>query len=758
MDSTGLDRIVCTLEGVGTIPLQVGEAISFRFEATRDLYLFSVVMEARDFDWEQLYEVLNKHGNVDERTGPWDFSINFGNIPLVPAYWVSVNGQRLGLWFFERVSLEDIEHKRFRGKFSFYAEGPTTVQLEMYQPAQDGTPQYDRSGLKWMSAVLEREPEDVLEPVGMGPLSGCSASGARPLPAVEWGKAEHWEGLKAGLETTHALYQEPLRRTFAWLAEQQGHGDGDLILWIAAWRLGAIAGALDHALQTVDEIIARPAWGNPNPEGYSHNGDMAAMSCLRALAWAYHALGEELGDERRAALLDKVRRHGEIFFHLALLNRDYWGGSISQDHGKKSIAGFGVAALHLLGIIPEAERWCQWALPRIRRSWAAMPRDGVVPYSSHYHQYLYLEETTQYRDALLAVTGEDIYDLPPFAPIIPFMITLLDPSHRYLRYGYDLARFIGGAHFLNHMASKHRDGRAAWLQEQLQSLATAAFYHGTQIYAYYQSAVLGLLSYDPSVAAEAPGQAGVPAPPALTHFPDSGLVHYRDDARGVALSVQCGPASGWNSYLASLCSCDRLGSVPGSGHFMVYLDDVPVLCSPDAGYKLQTATRSCLLIDGQGQVGDIGYPMSIPTKMHPGEQVQVARWDEETQEGFVRLWLTPAYPEELGLAHYTRDFLLQSGRIVVRDTIVLDEPRRLSWLFQGKEEYGVAVEGLTGIFGGRRQVRITPTSADVILRAERRPTEVVWSYASASGFKPFAQMRYDAQEPVRHVVIEFTIQ
>ncbi|MCE5239011.1 hypothetical protein LLH23_11015 [bacterium] len=766
MDPIGLDHAVCTVDGLTSLPLTVGETISFCLDAAPGLYLFSVVMDARDFDWEQLYETLSKYHNEHERTGPWDFSINFGAIPLVPAYWVALNGRRIGLWFFERVSLEDIAHQRFRGKFSFVADGPTTVELTPYRPEQyvqpsledrqsasnahvfqnpGAPPAYDRSGLRWVSAVLEVEPEDAL-------LPEVPRGRAYTPPAAAWARPEYWERLRAALDTTHALYREPLRRTFEWLSAHRGHGADDLLMWIAAWRLGAIPDALDEALATVDEIIGRPAWGNPNPEGYSHNGDMGAMSCLRALAWAYHALGDELGEERRARLLDKLRVHGQIFFELALLNRDYWGGSISQDHGKKSLAGFGVAALHLLGVLPEADLWCRWVLPRVERSWGAMPRDGVIPLSSHYHQYLYLEETSQYREALLALTGEDVLDRPQFRPIIDFMVNLLSPSRQVLRFGNDLSRFIGAAHFLNQAASKFRDGRAAWLQQQLLQLDTGEFYHGTQLYAYYQSAVAGLMSYDPSVAATPPAP-----PPPLQTYPDSGLVHYRDDARRVALTLQCGPASGWNSYLASLCACDRLGIAPASGHFMFYLDDVPVLCSPDGGYKLQTALRSCLLIDGQGQVGDIGYPMSIPSKLHRGEQVQTVRWDEVTQTGFVRLWLTPGYPDELGLAHYTRDFLIAPERITVRDTVVLDEPRRLSWLFQGKEEYGVVLEGLTGVFGTERQARVTPQTTDLPLAARVAKTPVVWSYASGSGFKPFLHVRYDATEAVRRVVAEFVI-
>jgi hypothetical protein len=93
----------------------------------------------------------------------------------------------------------------------------------------------------------------------------------------------------------------------------------------------------------------------------------------------------------------------------------------------------------------------------------------------------------------------------------------------------------------------------------------------------------------------------------------------------------------------------------------------------------------------------------------------------------------------------------------VRDTVVLDEPRQLSWLFQGKEEYGVALEGLTGVFGTQRVARVTPHSPELALTARVEQTPVVFSYASASGFKPFVHMRYDGVEAVRRVVADFVV-
>ena len=121
-------------------------------------------------------------------------------------------------------------------------------------------------------------------------------------------------------------------------------------------------------------------------------------------------------------MIDKLRLQGNRFLNLALLNRDYWGGSLQQDHGWKSLFGFGDAALHLLGILPEAQLWAAYVIPRLRRSVKVVPRDGVIPWSSYCSMFLYLDEPTAYRQALLALTGKDIFDDAPFHEIVDYLI------------------------------------------------------------------------------------------------------------------------------------------------------------------------------------------------------------------------------------------------------------------------------------------------------------------------------------------------
>jgi len=710
-----------------------GDAISYTFASGPGLYQLSVIADAGDFDWDALYLVLNEFGNVSQRTGPWDFNLQDQNRPLVPAYWVALDGRRLGLWFFQRVSLEDMAARRFRGRMAFLAEdGTHTLTLEPYRPMR----------LRWTAVLLEADPEDTLEPFTVSSHNGPAARQADPA---------YWDDLRAKLATTHAAYAGPLRDAFAWVNAHKTPAPIHLPFLIARHRLEGDAAALAAALEVVDAAIARPHWGNPREDGYGHDGDMGAAFVLRALAHAYHALGAELGADRRQRLRDKLRLQGDRFMANALLNRDYWGGSVLQDHGWRALFAYADGVLHLLGVLPEAERWAAYAVPRVRRSLDAMPRDGVIPLSNYCQLYLYLDDVTGYRDALLALTGEDIFEQPQFPAIIDYLLRVVRPrDHLMLLESAD--PLIGGNAFLNAIAAQYGDGRAAALQQAVLTTGERPFYHTTQAYGFHLGALQGLQSYRPAVP-----PAPLPTPEPLSFFADGGLATYRDPVDDVTLTIRCAPFAGYHAYRRAQGPCDRMGQAPGAGHFTVSLGAAPRLVTPDGGYKLQSALRTCLLVDGRGQYGDIGYPMSIPARRHRGEEILFARWDLAEHAGWIRLNLAPAYPEDDGLLSYTRDLLLYPGaHILCRDTVAAAAPHRWSWLFQGKREIGVALDGRRAIFGGAPTLAISPRGVPA-LTARIEETPVVWSYASSSGFTAFDHVRYESEEATAFAQVEFML-
>jgi hypothetical protein len=731
------------------------------FAAAPGLYQLSVILDAREMDWDELYVNLDLFHNQNARTGPWDFDILHQNAPLVPSYWVCLDGRRLGLWYMQRVSLPDIAAKQFRGRMAFHVEAAGTHTLE-FAP-------YRELPVHWRSAKLEPDPEDTLDRRVFD-----LADWERRAPAARWADPRFWADLRGKLETTHTAFREPLASLFRWLhvkvtpearrtappgtwgfaSALDAYHPEDILPLLAERGLTGRDAALAEALGAVDDAVALPHWGNPREGAYGCDGDMNAAHMLRALAWAWHALQPELGDERRERLRAKLRLQGTRFFNLCLLQRDYWGGSILQDHGKISLAAFGAAAIHLLGVVPEAALWTAYAIPRIRRSLDAMPTDGRIPPSSYDSPILYLDNPTFYRDALLALTGLDILDDPKFRAVVDYLAEAASgftEAELIRRQGQSL--LLGGAHFLGYMAAKHRDTRAAWLQALRLRVPEFAFGHGTQQHGYYHGLLWAFLTYDPGVPSVPPASAG----PALRHFPDSGVVRYRDAAQDLELALQCGPWCGFNAYRIARGPCDRMEILSGSGHFTVASRGKTVLVTPDGGYRLRYHTRNLLLVDDQGPQGDTGYPMSIPSYTDRGEEIEQAHWDPEAGTGRVRLNLAPAYPAELGIALYTREFLLEPGRpIVVRDHIVLAQPRRLAWHFHGLRDKGVTLCGpLTCRLGSDPALHILARPLGFALQAGVHPTEVVYGYSSA--FQSFDHVRFETAETVECALVDFVL-
>lgn len=723
-------RLAGQLSRLPVCPTEDGVVI--RFAAEPGLYQFSVVADAREFDWEELYIELNAFHNEGKRTGPWDFHLLEGNRPLVPSYWVYLDGQKLGLWFFQRVSVEDIEARRFRGRMAFWLRqgGEHELKFVPYRPMT----------LRWMSPRLEPDPEDEL--LADAP-SGADNS--------RYGR-EYWAEKKALLETTHVHYREPLSRAFEAVLSIEEPEPNEWLILLAAYFLRENQEALHKLLAAVDQYLAKPAWNNPLEDGFGHDGDMGAAFALRGFALALLSLGDELGDERRRQMQDKVVLQGRRFLNKALQDRDYWGGSLLQDHGWRSVLSFCCAAIRLQPILPEAGEWLRYILPRAHRAFAAMPRDGVVPESSHNSMVLYLDDVSELRDALLEWNGEDLYEAYPFREVVNYAAAVHVPA------GY--VSLVGGSGFFNQIASKYGDRTAAGVQSRLLEAPEFDWPHQVVRIGYYSGIVRGFMTYDPATPPDdalqcAPGH----------WFRDSGLVHYRNAGAGVTFTARCGPWIGMHADRHATGPCDRMGLAPGAGHFTLSRDGVDLLATPDCGYSIQSALRSCLLIDGRGQKDDIGYPMALASKIHRGEAIESVRWHEASQSGYIRLQLAPAYPEAAGVAAYTREFLISPRQLIVRDYVVLDEAKPLTWLFQLKRENGIALSAgndssgaINAEIGGIHGLHWSVQAEAVELRAEIRPTPVVWSYTSINGFKPFDSLCVHTVTPVADVAIDFVIQ
>lgn len=717
-----------------------GETI-VSFEAASGLYQFSVIADASEFHWESLYMNLFSYHNHGQRTGPWDFHPTEGARALLPSYWVDLDDQPVGLWYFQRVSIDDLTNKRLRGRFAFYIAESGEHELRL-------RPYNDVGKVRWLSALLEADPEDRLGEVPEVPPDWYDR-----CPSAEWRDPAYWMKMTSRLKGPCQAYRRPLSEAFEWLNDSDNQTPETLPLLIAKYRLNHDESALNVAMEVIERALNAEHWGNQKPDGYGHDGDMSAMYVLWGLTHAYHSLYDRLDRDTKNRMLDKLALQGNRFFEKALLYRDYWGGSLLQDHGWRSLFGFGCVALHLLGVLPEASLWTRYIIPRLDRSLAAMPTDGVIPASSHYSLELYTEMLAPYRDTLYRLTGRDIYRNEAFRRIVDYLTDIVHAADQtVVGWGRDKLHLVGGRAFLNAMASVYQDGRAAYLQQLLNDKRMEAFYAGPEEKAYYGDALWGLLSYEETTQPAKRLQHST----GIRHYEDSDVVHYRDAEQQVVVSLRCGPSMGHHAYRTAQGACDRLGLGPDAGHFMIAVQGEPFLVTPDSGYSLRTDIRSCLLIDGKGQQDDVGYTMSVPSYKYLGEEIESVSWDEAEGKGRVRLNLTEAYPREAGVAAYRREFLLERGQPVrLRDYVVLNEPRKLSWLFQTKREHNPAFEGLTCKLGGEGGVTISPRSPQLGLTVTVEETPVVWSYVSPSGFRPFDTVRYDAEKLIRCAYVEF---
>lgn len=743
MADNSTQTVVCALDQLTVAPVQIAAdgTRTIRFQADPGLFQLNIFFDASQFDWEGLYQTLSEYHNDNVRTGPWDFDLKTAT-PIVPSYWVTLDGRKLGLWYAQRVSLEDVANKRFRGRIAFYAGKPGEHVLEL-KPFKPVT-------VSWVSAKLERDPEDRLE-TGLKPLHPASA-----LPSAKLADPSFWKEQKQKLDTTHALYKQPVE---AILENLRTGGEGlDGLPWtMAAYHLDGNSNGVKNALAMIDSYIAKPAWGRPREDVYGHNGDIGGGATLRAMAMAYQMLEPQLGEERRAKLLKKLAYQGDIFLEQTLLMRDYWGGSLLQDHGWRAVADFGTAAMNLWGVIPEADRWVAYVVPRLKKAIEAAPPEGNLPGSSYYSAWLYAQNWMWYRDALLARTGEDILEVPALQHIPTFMASVYDEEKKALIVveNGDKIRVFGAHHLLASAAAKFHDPAAARLNRLMMESLRDPVAHGGHQGEENLSMFWGFLAYDPAVK-EAPA----PVKPVrqVIWYKDAGFVQYRNDEQDVALALRCGPWLGYHTQLAATGPCDMMECRPGMGHFALFLKGEPILMSPDLGYKLMSKTSSIMLVDDKGQIGDAGYPMSIPSQPHSGAQVESVQWDAAKGTGLIRLDLKRAYPAELGVTHYTREFLITgSNRVICRDYVVLNKPRRLSWLFQFKKDTGAEIEKDAVVrLGDKPALRIRPVKTGFDVKARIEPTQVVYSYASK--FNKFDHVQYDTTQPVESAAIDFVME
>lgn len=701
------------------------------------LHKLTVETDARDFDWESLYFNLNQFGNVNQRTGPWDFDLRDGNTPLVPAYWVSLNGRPLGLWYFNRPSFRQVRNRQLRGEACFWIESAGEHELR-FEPYRTAT-------IEWTTSRLEPSPDDrLLESVTLRP--GAQRGLQRLFPDARWRE------LARQLTAPGFSQGDALREGFARALSRDDVRA--LPLLVAAARLQNDAAALARARQIIEQLLAQPTWGNPRADGYGHNGDMMVADTILALTYAVNFLTAELGAELANAILARLERQGTRFIEMALLQHGYWGGSVLQDHGYKSFGHFTTAAYGLVGWLPSAERWLRFCLPRIERTLRALPADGAIPTTSYHHLSLYVGKLILLRELHLQARDEDLYDRPAFRQLTHYCRESYDePTGQLLRASArgDLTPLAAGQAFFGQMARTFGDADAAWLaRECRRNLARLA----PEAKDYEDLLLAALLP-------AAPEAERSPQPPRrLSWFRDSGTIVYRDDARGLLFSTHCGPPNSVTSYQNAPGPCDRILFAHQSGNFAIARHGRPLIHTAEGGYRMRTELGNVVLVDGRGQWGDDNFAMGYPDAAYGGEFIEAAALPSADATGKALLQLGPAYDPAQEIERHTREWFFEpDGRLRMVDTITARQPHRFTWLFHTYERHAIISQPDGGfkIQNGDATLTLRLAHSSTPLRSAVAKTLIVWGYRNDQGNQGFQHLEFTSADPAREMRAEFVL-
>lgn len=706
--------------------------LRLRADLPAGLHALTVDADASAFDWNELYIVFNCYGNVNQRTGPWDFNELNENRPLMPAYWIFLNGRKLGLWYFNRLSSVQVEQKRFTGELGFFLEtaGPCELEFEPYRDFR----------ICWDDVRLGPEPYDRMEE----PVSFPIAEQLMPETMPENGFTESFLG---------AL------DFFKRQVHTERNSGFQLPSLAAAWRWRRDREALEAVRSIIRSYLDLPAWGNPREDGYSHNGDMAAATPLFGIAAALRWIGPELDDLREAAL-ERLQKQGDILLEMALLHRGYWGGCLLQDHGIVTMSWFACAAYLLCDVLPASRRWLAFAVPRVLRSFDAMPGDGMVPETSYRRLWMYADKFPLFREMHRLAGGEDIYERPAIRAI-PHALRACRVGETGefafpFTYG-DLYHNEGGQAFLAQMANlgdedarfllerflepatllRPRDGYAEWHFQK--DWLWALLFHRTEqpLSPLAPEAAFRQSSHAGNVTAE--------------WFKDTGAGIIRSGSS--LLIAHCGPPVAHSSQSKLTCCNDRMVAAPLSGNFLYIHDGRKVLHTAEGGYRQESAVGNVLLVDGQGQKGDKGMPMSYPNFPDHGESILGVDADSG-----VRMDLTPAYDH---VQRYLRTLHLDAeGGLHCHETVEADAGRVLTWRFQSsvKHPWSSVAPGIWKLEVEGMVYRLTFEVKGAAALACIGETLSVWGYVSAVGNIPCHHLAIEARSEGQPVTLRLFLE
>jgi hypothetical protein len=733
------------LWGAGNKEIKWGKDNSFNFSCRLipGLYTVGIQADMKKFKWESLALPMTKSGNKGQLTAPWDFDLHNDNTPLLPTWKIFRNERYVGIFYLQRPTVEDISNKTLRGEFGFQVEkeGEISIRAEPHNVFK----------LKPIAVYLEENAFDRMEPQ-LWTGKKLSANWAWHV-ANEIG----WDSIRKKISGTDwcQFLDKAIEKYSKNKEKDKPIPDDGLGVCSFYYQLKKDEALKEDILNTVRHLLALPAWGNQNPYGYGHNGDMGCALTIKHASLVYNWMHDELG-ALRGPLLDRIERQMELFYEQQLLLAQYWGGACLQDHGYRSSPSIGFAAINMLGHSEIAEKILAFYVPRFFRTIEKQPVDGFIPFSQYHKIQLYCNDMTDFRIAFKFASGDDIFaSATAYRNVPKYIMSCLDEESMLtmvcvtrgdrkdfeasLPYLMVLAKDFGceNSRYLANLLTRHyrRKSFTGLAPKVYEVLPMAILEDAEGIYSDKRPATLAMNVYE-----------------------DGGAIQYRDEATRFNVAVMCqSNSSSFHSLGTDLSGTDMGISNPSMGAFTVGLKNEMLLQTAESGYRTGTQLGNVLLVDGKGQYGDIGYPMGIPMRTWRGHRIQRHHFDPSTRKGFARLNLPMAYPDDMQIMTYTRDFYFEPDHLRVRDTVISRSQHKFSYWFNTYSKHRIEQTDERSFCFSENGNSIDLIVGGVACVFRIEDTETIWGYGNEQGNETFKHLEVSLRDKTDAFTVEFKI-
>jgi hypothetical protein len=332
----------------------------------------------------------------------------------------------------------------------------------------------------------------------------------------------------------------------------------------------ALAPAVNRHLQA---LLEDESWHSAN------NEMLVTAAAVCTLGLAYDWLPALMSDEQKARVRRTIIEEGIRPMLEATEQGEWWTHWSRGNWGEVIYSQMGVAALALLGEVPEAADWVRLCQRKVWHYTEAIGENGGWGESGSYALYGWSNGMV-FLDALQRVTGLNLLDSPELAALPAWFTNLLEPDEgNFVPFSNCGPWTEAMPSVLYRVAREHRDGYAQ---------AVAVRKTGRQ----KQADVFGFLWYDPSV-----------APKSLSDWPraqvfsgiDWAMLRSRWEDPGATLFALKAGRKDWDHFHHDTNS------------FVLYALGRPLIVDLPYPYKIwgcDTEAHNTIMVNGKGQRGE----------------------------------------------------------------------------------------------------------------------------------------------------------